>query len=102
MLIETLLIGMGGWRLAALASYERGPFDIFLRLRELIGFKHSDVTGEPVEWADNFLTGLVSCIWCASTWTIALMYGVWQIEPVLVMLMAAMAIPPMIEKWAHP
>lgn len=98
MLTETLLIAAAAWRMAALISYERGPFDIFLRLRERLNVTHDD-SGVPISWPDGFITSLVSCVWCLSLWTALGLWGIYQWNHVVVIILAASAIAISIEQW---
>ena len=72
-------------------SYERGPFDVFLRLRKALGFQHGD-DGQPVSWPDGWLSNALSCVWCLGIWSTAAMYGVWQLEPRVVLVTAAASV----------
>ena len=55
-----LLSGFAVWRLTALFVYDRGPWDIFARLRDTLG-------------------GPLSCFWCMSGW-VALVVSVVFLE----------------------
>lgn len=100
MLTEMIIIGLAAWRVAALLSYERGPFDVFLRFRERLGFKHND-KGEPKEWPSNVVTEALSCVWCMGMYAAVAMYGLWQLEPVAVMVVAAGSVVVAVERWCH-
>lgn len=83
MLTEAILVGLAGWRVAHLLVYEDGPFDIFLKLRDkIIG------TG-PIE---GFFPKLFSCIWCMSIWTTLISYGVFRLEPIMILILAGAAV----------
>ncbi len=81
-------------------SYERGPFDVFLRFRKTLSIRHNDA-GEPTAWPGNVITEALSCVWCLGLWAAAAMYGLWQVEPVLVMVVAAASVVVMVERWCH-
>ncbi len=101
MIEEALLIGLAAWRLAALLSYERGPFNVFLRLRQLLGFDH-DESGEPVAWPSNFLAQALSCVWCLGLYMAVLVWGIWELaDPKVVIVIAASSILVALEKWNH-
>jgi hypothetical protein len=98
MIEQAILIGLAAWRLTALVSYERGPFDICLRAREVFGFDHDD-NGKPVAWPSNVVTEAIACPWCLGLWMLAPVYGLWCLEPVLVVLLAAGAVLVAVERW---
>ena len=98
--LKVVLIGLAAWRSSALLSYERGPFSLFLHLRELLGFEHTS-GGEPVAWPSGFLGGLLSCLWCLGIYAVLLMWGLWALEPALVYIMAAWALVVATEKLIH-
>ena len=81
-------------------SYERGPLDIFLKIRESLGFEHSE-SGEPTAWPQGLLPSLLSCVWCLGGYSVVLMYGLWQLSEVVVMIFAAWTILIAIERWNH-
>ena len=100
MIEQAVLIGLAGWRLASLVTHEAGPLDVFLRFRRSLGIEHHE--GEPIAWPENVLAQALSCVWCLGVWTTAAMYGVWQLEPVLVMVAAGASILVLVEKWVRP
>ena len=100
MIEEVIIVGLAAWRLTALISYERGPFDVFLRFRQVLGFEHDD-KGEPESWPGNTLARIVSCPWCLGLYSVAGMYGVWQLEPGVVMAIAAATVLIAVERWNH-
>lgn len=97
MIGQFLVCGFAGWRLACLLVYERGPFDIFVWLRSMVGVVH-DESGRAEEWAKNFLTGVFTCVVCMSIWTTTLMWGLWQIKPPAVVLVAAWGLALLLEE----
>lgn len=60
---DWLLLAVATWRLSYLLTGETGPFLFAQRLREL----------RP-------LTGVLSCIYCASVWVAAALWSVYQYE----------------------
>lgn len=100
MIEEVVIIGLAAWRATALMSYERGPFDIFLRFRRLLGFEH-DEKGEPNSWPSNTLARTFSCSWCLGGYATAGMWGLWQISDEAVIVLAAWSILIAVEKWNH-
>lgn len=81
-------------------SYERGPLRIFVMFRDLLGFEH-DSGGRPTSWPTSELAELVSCVWCLSVWTILTMWLLWQVSPEAVMVIAAMSLVVMVERFNH-
>lgn len=82
MIIELVLVGIAAWRLALLLTEEDGPFAIFDRIRE----PFMPPLGEEIERGS--LGKLFSCVYCMSFWTALLCYGLYQVEPQLVLFLA--------------
>lgn len=100
-LVEACLIGLAAWRVSALVSYERGPFDVFLRFREMLGFKHGD-NGEPWSWPETPLAKLVSCPWCVGIWAAVGFWAMWEyVSEPIVIIAAAAAVVVAVERWCH-
>ncbi len=101
LLAEVIIIGLAAWRVAALLSYEKGPLDVFLKLRIMLGFTHGS-NAIPSVWPDRFLPNLVSCVWCLSVWMAAAMWGMWQLSEPFVIIVAASSILLSVERWNNP
>lgn len=101
MLEQAVLIGLAAWRLTALMSYERGPFDLFIRLRVLLAFSHNE-RGEPYGWRSSLINDIIACPWCLGLWMAGAMYGLWQLEPMAVVAIAASTIMVAVERWNRP
>lgn len=100
MIEEAVLIGLAAWRLAALLSYERGPFDIFINFRSLLGIEHDSTSYEPSSWPQNPIAQAITCVWCLGLYTAALSWAIWEfVEPKIVMVVAASAVLVMVERW---
>lgn len=73
---DILLIGFCSFFITYVIRYTTGPFDIFIWFREKIGIvnlpimRGNDITGykESIETPDKFVTKLVACFWCFTTW----------------------------------
>ena len=83
----TLIIAiLATWRLSAMLSYEAGPFDVFISIRELAGIIHDDLGQTnivpPVFWAE-----LLDCVWCLSVWIGVVIAIVLYWNPVFVWLL---------------
>jgi hypothetical protein len=66
-LVTAAIYMLATWRVASLFVNERGPGDVFLRLRRWAGIEHDD-SGLKTIIPDNFVAGLLSCVWCCSVW----------------------------------
>ena len=98
MLEQAILIGLAAWRITALIAYERGPADVFLRLRARLGFEHDDA-GEPTMIPDRWF--IIGCPWCLGVWTAGAVYCLWLLEARAVMVIAAAAVVIIVERWVH-
>ncbi|MHA2079086.1 MAG: DUF1360 domain-containing protein [Candidatus Thorarchaeota archaeon] len=80
---------MATWRLASLLVNERGPFDIFMRIRELTGIEH-DVEDDFFPWSipDTFFGNLFGCVWCMSVWVALFLYAVWYFSPMFAIMIS--------------
>lgn len=60
------------WRLTSLLVYERGPWEVFPRLRRAVGIvdTYDAFTGEMLrrEIGAGQLAKALSCLWCMSMW----------------------------------
>ncbi|RPJ28028.1 MAG: DUF1360 domain-containing protein [Chloroflexi bacterium] len=61
------LFALATWRLSSMLVRERGPWNLFVWVRERAGIGH-DEKGLPYMVPDNVLAGILSCTWCASMW----------------------------------
>ncbi len=97
---QAILIGLAAWRMTALLSYERGPFDMFARLRRLLGFAHDD-EGRPSVWPDGVLQNVIACPWCLGLPMAAVAFGLWQVVPLAVIVLAAASVVVAVERWTN-
>lgn len=65
-MVEFVLLVLASWRLTSLIVQEDGPFEIFARLRRLIGVRY-DEYNQPIIYTNTFARG-ITCVWCASMW----------------------------------
>ena len=70
-ILEIAVLGMACWRLTSLLYQEKGPFDVFKKLREWMGITH--IEDKPCVYPDKFLCQLFSCVWCLSVWIAAIL-----------------------------
>jgi len=77
-MLDILLIGLAAWRLAHMLVKEDGPFEMFSKLRKLVGIEQIVVRdGDKVDvalTAKNTLAEGLLCVWCVSVWTATLLY----------------------------
>ena len=64
---EIVIFSLATWRIANMLVNERGPFELFVRIREIANIQH-DEDGFPMIIPDNLLAGILSCVWCCSIW----------------------------------
>jgi len=98
--LQLVAVGMATWRVSAMVSYEKGPFDVFWRLRRMFAIEH-DQQGKPSSWPNTFMAELLVCPWCNSIWIAAPMWGIWQWRPELVYVLAIATIAVAIERWCN-
>jgi len=79
-LVDFVIYGLATWRIASLLVQEDGPWNIFMRLRELTGIKHDD-DGDVFMIPNGFWPQLFSCIWCCSTWVALCWLVFWMAWP---------------------
>lgn len=79
--LDWVIAALALWRLASLFTEERGPFDVFWRLRARAGIIHDD-EGRPIGYDETrYAAGLLYCLWCFSL-VAALLYGaLWLVWP---------------------
>ena len=70
MIEQLVVLGLATWRISSMLVNERGPFDMFIRLRNKMGFMHDDA-GHVIARPDG---NVLSCIWCTSVWIALALY----------------------------
>lgn len=68
------------WRISWLFTHERGPGDVFLRIRARFGVTHDD-SGEPDTWSSNYGSALLTCFWCFSAAMAVPYAALWYLVP---------------------
>ena len=72
------------------------------RRRQIVGFDHDFLSGEPTSWPGRTLPRLISCPWCLGLYVTPGVWAVWEyIDPVVVVVVAATSVLVAMEKWAH-
>lgn len=67
-MIEFLIFALATWRISSILVYEDGPNYIFRRFRMWSGIGYDSVLGEIDTIKENWLSGVLSCLWCCSVW----------------------------------
>lgn len=88
--IDLIAIGLATFRLVSLLQGERGPFAIFERMRGWVALRD----GVPVEEQRlrHEVALALACSWCLSLWAALACWGLWLLEPWIVVIMAASTI----------
>ena len=84
--IQLPMVVLAAWRVAVLLVLEAGPWDVFLRLRTLMGIGHDD-SGAPSAWPEDPPGSLFVCVWCLSFWTTLVLYGILWVAPYVVVVL---------------
>lgn len=66
-LVQFLVFVLAAWRLSSLILREKGPWDMFVHLRTILG-------------STELGAGVLSCLWCLSVWVGLLLapLALWQ------------------------
>jgi len=88
-LARVIIVGIAGWRIAALLSYEEGPWGITAGLRRWLG-----VDGEVD-------LSMLSCVWCLSPYAAVIFWGLWEVHWYIPGVAAAAGIVVMAERWVN-
>lgn len=99
-----VLLILAVWRVSSLVTAERGPWDVFVRLRARAGIR-PDEHGEPESWPDGFVAGVLSCLWCCSVYVGIVAAVAYYLAPVVTVWLclpfALSAGAIIVERWAH-
>lgn len=60
-----IVYGLAVYRLSNMLANESGPFDVFDKLRYILGVRYNDLS-EPY-WTNTVSHGVI-CVWCNSIW----------------------------------
>lgn len=97
-----IILILATWRISSLFVNEDGPFDMFARLRALVGIRYNELSNA---YSTNVLAGLFNCLWCFSVWVgLALMisYSQYPNQTILVCLPFALSAGAiMVDKWTQ-
>lgn len=79
-MFQLLIFGLATWRISSLLVNESGPGDIFVKLREDLGFTHDDEK-HKLMIPEGFWGDLLSCVWCCSLFVAAGWVGFYILLP---------------------
>ena len=65
MLVRLIILVLATWRLTSLLVWEDGPFEVFARIRHVLGVRYDD---RSMAYGTNWLAKGVVCPACASVW----------------------------------
>lgn len=68
---EIIIIGLATWRIASMLVHEKGPLNLFERMRTWVGIELMRAGDSPEYYKavpDTFLAQLLDCVWCCSVW----------------------------------
>lgn len=86
-----LLMLLATWRITNLFVWERGPYDIFGKFRNLLQIVTiTTISGEQENYSENELGKLFSCVWCLSPYiaTILLLISRFSLGKILIKVFA--------------
>ena len=89
---QFLILSLATWRISSLLVNEAGPWDIFERLRSLVGVRYDDYS---IKYAKNNLAELFMCVWCMSLWVGALWVTMFLVTELAVLLAIPFALSTM-------
>lgn len=98
-MLEFVVLALATWRLTSLLVWEDGPFEVFAKLRRLLGVRYDEMSNA---YGSNWLAKGVVCPACASVWfgfmwAVAYMFDVWWVALPFALSAGAMAL----ERWIH-
>jgi hypothetical protein len=77
--LEFVVYCLATWRISSLLVNEPGPFDVFVKIREVFGIRHNEKI--PYEYPGTFFAQLLSCVWCTSIWVAIFVTLAWIFIP---------------------
>ena len=64
-MLKVVVLALATWRMTSLLVWEDGPFEIFMRLRYLLGVRYDE---QSQIYGSNWFAKGVVCPACASVW----------------------------------
>jgi hypothetical protein len=83
--MHILILILATWRISSLLATEPGPWDVFGKLRTLVGVVY-DVNGEA--HGTNVVGKAIICVWCNSLYIGAAWAPAWWLAPTAATLVA--------------
>jgi hypothetical protein len=80
-ILTIIILLLATWRVSSLLAKESGPWDIFEKVRTLLGVVW-DVESKPE--GTNMLSKMIVCIWCNSMWTGTVWILAYFISPLVI------------------
>jgi len=93
-----LILALAAWRLTSLFVNEDGPFEVFAKLRKILGVAYTP-EGEP--YGLNWFAKGLACFRCASVWVsfvIVLTYCFWESIVIVILPFAISAVAIAVEE----
>lgn len=81
-----VILSLATYRFASLLARENGPFDVFVKLRYILGARydeHSNLIGTTM------LSRLILCVWCSSVWIALVLTVIYAIAPIVAVWLCA-------------
>jgi type IV secretory pathway VirB3-like protein len=63
--MDIIILSLAVWRVTSLLVSEDGPFNVFAKMRYLLGVRYNE-RSEP--YGLNVVSEMLLCVWCASLW----------------------------------
>ena len=98
-MLEFAVLALATWRMTSLLVWEDGPFEVFARIRHLLGVRYDNANQV---YGANWLAKGVICPACASVWFGALWaiaYMLWRDSFWVAMPLALSAAAIALERW---
>ena len=85
--LDLIIMALAAWRVASVITSEDGLWDMWKRLRAIMGIKHHD-DGSISHIPEKTLAKLFGCLWCISVWVGFITYIAWYFVPIMVWILA--------------
>ena len=99
--MKFVILALATWRLTSLLVWEDGPFEVFARIRHVLGVRYDEGN---VPYGENWLAKGVVCPACTSVWFgifWAVAYLLWPDVVWVALPFALSAGAGIVERWVH-